>query len=95
LKASNIGFPFQGKPTSDSLDKLNNEFINWTNKKKCVSQQMQSLLLQHRSRERSPTDAYLGQLSKKTPRSLNEEGRYFFQLDLGRTKNSVFFLDIA
>lgn len=79
------------EPSPDSLDKLNTEFINWTNKKEWAASKVQSLLLQHRSRERSPTECLWGDYQEH--QIVNEEG-LLFQLDLGKNQNSGLFLDM-
>ncbi|BDX02552.1 methyltransferase [Marinomonas pontica] len=79
------------EPTSDELNKLHNEFINWTHSNEWRACNAKSLLLQHRSRERSPTECIWGEYQEH--QVVDEEG-LLFQLDLGKNQNSGLFLDM-
>lgn len=79
------------EPSSDELDNLNKEIINWTLKSEWTTSAAQSLLLQHRSRERSPTECLWGNYQEH--QIVSEEG-LLFQLDLGKNQNSGLFLDM-
>jgi 23S rRNA (cytosine1962-C5)-methyltransferase len=79
------------EPSSDELDKLNNKIINWTIQTKWGDFNVQSILLQHRSRERSPTECLWGHYQEQ--QVVNEDG-LLFQLDLGKNQNSGLFLDM-
>ncbi|UTW01126.1 class I SAM-dependent methyltransferase [Marinomonas rhizomae] len=79
------------EPSSDELDKLNNKIINWTIQTKWSDFNVQSILLQHRSRERSPTECLWGHYQEQ--QVVNEDG-LLFQLDLGKNQNSGLFLDM-
>ncbi|MBU1294562.1 MAG: class I SAM-dependent methyltransferase, partial [Gammaproteobacteria bacterium] len=79
------------EPTADELDKLTEEIISWTSKTEWSDSKAQSLLLQHRSRERSPTECLWGNYQEQ--QIVNEEG-LLFRLDLGKNQNSGLFLDM-
>lgn len=79
------------EPSSDALDKLNKEIINWTVQSEWTTSGARSLLLQHRSRERSPTECLWGNYQEH--QVVSEEG-LLFQLDLGKNQNSGLFLDM-
>ena len=79
------------EPTADELDKLNEEIITWTSRTEWNDHKAQSLLLQHRSRERSPTECLWGNYQEQ--QIVSEEG-LLFQLDLGKNQNSGLFLDM-
>ncbi|NVK75394.1 MAG: class I SAM-dependent methyltransferase, partial [Oceanospirillaceae bacterium] len=73
------------EPSAEALDKLNNEIIKWTIQTEWHAAKAKSLLLQHRSREQSPTECLWGDF--KEQQVVNEDG-LFFQLDLGKNQNS-------
>ncbi|RBP80537.1 methyltransferase domain-containing protein [Marinomonas rhizomae] len=79
------------EPSSHDLAKLNDEISNWTSKAEWNYCKAQSLLLQHRSRERSPTECLWGNYQEQ--QIVNEAGLRF-QLDLGKNQNSGLFLDM-
>jgi 23S rRNA (cytosine1962-C5)-methyltransferase len=79
------------EPTPDELDTFNEEIISWTRKAEWRDSKAQSLLLQHRSRDKSPTECLWGDYQKR--QVVNEEG-LIFQLDLGKNQNSGLFLDM-
>ena len=79
------------EPPSVELDKLNKEFIKWTNTLEWKDSKALSLLLQHRSRDKSPAECLWGDYQEQ--QIVNEEG-LLFQLDLGKNQNSGLFLDM-
>jgi 23S rRNA (cytosine1962-C5)-methyltransferase len=79
------------EPSADTLDKLHKEIINWTIRPEWTISQVQSLLLQHRSRDKSPTECLWGNYQEQ--QIVSEEG-LLFQLDLGKNQNSGLFLDM-
>lgn len=79
------------EPSAEELDKLNKEIINWTIRTEWSNFNVRSILLQHRSRERSPTECLWGNYQEQ--QVVNEEG-LLFQLDLGKNQNSGLFLDM-
>lgn len=79
------------EPTPNELDQLNKEIINWTSKIEWRDSKAQSLLLQHRSRERSPTECLWGDYQEQ---QIVHEDDLLFQLDLGKNQNSGLFLDM-
>ena len=79
------------EPSSDELDKLNKKIIDWTKSTEWRSSQIKSVLLQHRSRERSPTECLWGDYQEL---QIVDENGLLFQLDLGKNQNSGLFLDM-
>ncbi|MBJ7537683.1 class I SAM-dependent methyltransferase [Marinomonas transparens] len=81
------------KETSENfLDKLNKEFTQWTNHPHWKGCNATSLLLQHRNRDKSPTECIWGAYQEQ--QVVNEQG-LLFQLDLGKNQNSGLFLDMS
>lgn len=79
------------EPSTDELEQLTCTLLDWTTQAKWQTCKAQSLLLQHRSREKSPTECLWGDYH--THQVVNEEG-LLFQLDLGKNQNSGLFLDM-
>lgn len=79
------------EPSTDELEQLTHILLNWTTQAKWQTSKAQSLLLQHRSREKSPTECLWGDY--QAHQVVNEDG-LLFQLDLGKNQNSGLFLDM-
>lgn len=79
------------EPSTDELEQLTHILLNWTTQAKWHTSKAQSLLLQHRSREKSPTECLWGDY--QAHQVVNEDG-LLFQLDLGKNQNSGLFLDM-
>ncbi len=85
------------KETSDEfLSALNAHLLDWTEQPVWTNCGASSLLLQHRHREKSPTECLFSHGADnqyKATQVVNEEG-LLFQLDLGKNQNSGLFLDM-
>ncbi|MEP3351394.1 MAG: class I SAM-dependent methyltransferase [Marinomonas sp.] len=79
------------EPTTEELERLTCTLLDWTIRAEWQTSKAQSLLLQHRSREKSPTECLWGDYQEH--QAVNENG-LLFQLDLGKNQNSGLFLDM-
>jgi len=85
------------KESSESfLAQLNADLILWSQSTEWAKSNAESLLLQHRHREKSPTECVFSNSPDgdyKTTQIVDEDG-LLFQLDLGKNQNSGLFLDM-
>jgi len=87
LEGQSIGFPFSRSLRLIHLDKLNNEFINWTNKRMVSHKCKITPAFSIGSRERSPKQNAYGAINQNT-KSFNEEGLPFSTRFREKNQNS-------
>ncbi|MCV2402676.1 class I SAM-dependent methyltransferase [Marinomonas sp. C2222] len=79
------------EPSEDELEQLSQTLLSWTEEGSWQKSFAKSLILQHRSREKSPSECLWG--NHPSQLIANEDG-LLFQLDLGKNQNMGLFLDM-